>query len=259
MQLFYKIIKILKFIFYEKVNLKNDKFFDIIDEQDKEIIKSTIDYTGIEITGLAANIDAVKYVVGNSIPGCVIECGVWKGGSIKAMMLKFQSLNDLHRDYFLFDTFTGMTEPSDHDKKWNSDSARVIYDQKLKGNFTDWCYSPLDSVREFVAEGISEEMNVKYIKGDVLQTIPQLINSIPEISILRLDTDWYESTKIEMELLYPKVVPGGVVIIDDYGAWKGARKAVDEYFKKIKISPFLFRVDETRRIFIKENCEVTSS
>ena len=241
-----------KLLFINNENFENEKFFEILYEEDKKIIRSTIDYTGIGLTGLVANLDSVQHVVDNRISGSVIECGVWKGGSIKAMMLKFESLGDFDREYFLFDTFTGMTKPSEHDEKWNADSAQSIYDKKVKGDYTDWCYSPLDSVKKFVSSGTSDTLNANYIKGDVLQTIPQSLQLIRDIAILRLDTDWYESTKLEMELLYPKVVSGGVVIIDDYGAWKGARKAVNEYFNEIKIKPFLFRVDETRRIFVKD-------
>ena len=253
MSIFTIIKSLLKKVFFNNnENLENKKFFKILNERDKKIIRSTIDYTGIELTGLVANLDSVQHVVDNRIPGSVIECGVWKGGSIKAMMLKFESLGEFDREYYLFDTFTGMTKPSEHDEKWNADSAQAIYDKKVKVDFTDWCYSPLDSVKKFVSSGMSDTLNTKYIQGDVLQTIPDSLQLIGDIAILRLDTDWYESTKLEMELLYPKVISGGVIIIDDYGAWKGARKAVDEYFKEMKIKPFLFRVDETRRIFVKD-------
>jgi O-methyltransferase len=84
----------------------------------------------------------------------------------------------------------------------------------------------------------------------VEDTIPA---SVPEqIALLRLDTDWYESTKCELEILFPRLVKGGVIIIDDYGCWQGARKAVDEYFNKNNIAILLNRMDDTGRIGIKQ-------
>ncbi len=82
-----------------------------------------------------------------------------------------------------------------------------------------------------------------------MDTIPK---NVPEkISILRLDTDWYESTKHELNNLFPRLVSGGILIIDDYGHFQGSKKAVDEYFEENKISSFLFRIDYTGRLFVK--------
>jgi hypothetical protein len=85
--------------------------------------------------------------------------------------------------------------------------------------------------------------------GKVEDTIPA---DIPEkIALLRLDTDWYESTKHELIHLFPRLQKGGVLIIDDYGFWKGARKAVDEYFAENNIQILLNRIDDTGRMAIK--------
>lgn len=80
------------------------------------------------------------------------------------------------------------------------------------------------------------------IEGDVLETLVKTQNIPGKISVLRLDTDWYESTKKELEVLYPKLAVGGVLMIDDYGYWGGAKKAVDEYFADIP-RPFLQYTD----------------
>jgi hypothetical protein len=83
----------------------------------------------------------------------------------------------------------------------------------------------------------------------VEETIPQ--HAPEQISVLRLDTDWYSSTKHELMHLFPRLSKNGVLIIDDYGHWAGARKAVDEYFADQTIQPLLNRIDQTGRACIK--------
>jgi predicted O-methyltransferase YrrM len=94
-------------------------------------------------------------------------------------------------------------------------------------------------------------INCVYVKGDVLKTLKDRGNLPKSISILRLDTDWYDSTRIELEVLYPLLTPGGIIIIDDYGHWSGARSAVDEFFSKQEIKPFFSYIDYTGRVGIK--------
>src|SRR5262249_25761216 len=109
-----------------------------------------------------------------------------------------------------------------------------------------WCYSGLDEVASNMrSTGYPDDL-VHLVKGKVEETIPGAAPA--QIAVLRLDTDWYESTRHELEHLYPRLAPGGVLIIDDYGYWAGARKAVDEYFQG---SLFLSRIDGTGRIAIK--------
>ena len=92
--------------------------------------------------------------------------------------------------------------------------------------------------------------NIILIQGMVENTLLNKDNIPDQISLLRLDTDFYESTKIELEILFPKLVPGGILILDDYGYWSGARKAIDEYFKNTKY--WLHYVDPSCRYLIKE-------
>ena len=96
----------------------------------------------------------------------------------------------------------------------------------------------------------NKSKNVKLIQGDVAETLLESKNLPEKIAILRLDTDWYESTRIELERLYPLLEPGGVLIIDDYGHFDGARKAVDEYFKAER--PWMHYVDYTCRLILKK-------
>ena len=111
-----------------------------------------------------------------------------------------------------------------------------------------WAYSSINEVEDNIKKKVPDN-DIKLIKGPVEQTLLQEINLPKKISLLRLDTDFYESTKVELEILYPRLVSGGFLIIDDYGHWKGSRKAVNDYFDDKK--PFIHVIDETCRLIIK--------
>jgi hypothetical protein len=183
---------------------------------------------------------AVQYIEANNIEGDIVECGVWKGGS---SMMAALSLKLKNRKLFLYDTFEGMNEPSENDKNMIGEDAAETWDNR------DKCDADIFEVKKNMAFTNYPEDNIRYIKGMVEETIPA---NLPEkISILRLDTDWYESTLHELEHLYPLLTEGGVLIIDDYGHWQGAKKAVDEYISKNKLRILLNRIDYTGRIAIK--------
>jgi hypothetical protein len=191
-------------------------------------------------------IDAVEHVVRHQLPGDFIECGVWKGGSSLAAALTFARLSDLSRDFYLFDTFEGMSAPTEKDGVEAQEGYTATLDPK-KGS--TWCRSPLEEVREVLKLAEYPTEKIHFIQGKVEETLP---GAAPEqIAILRLDTDWYESTKHELNTLYPRLIPGGVLLLDDYGFWQGARQAVDEYLAEHKIDAFLHRIDETGAILIK--------
>ncbi len=110
-------------------------------------------------------------------------------------------------------------------------------------------YSALDEVkRNLQTIGYPEE-RISFIKGKVEDTIPK--HAPIRIALLRLDTDWYESVYHSLVQLYPLLSPGGILIIDDYGDWAGARKAVDQYFAEHNLHPLLHRIDSTGRICVK--------
>jgi len=196
---------------------------------------------------LFATLMSCKYVIKNNIEGDFVECGVWRGGNsiIAAEMFK---LYNSRKKVYLYDTFEGMTSSTEIDvSSVTGLTAKETFDsQKLD----KWCYASIDDVKNnFSKFGLLSE-NIIFIQGDVLQTLEQ--NNIPEkIAVLRLDTDWYESTKKEMEILYPRIVAGGVLMIDDYGHWRGSKKAVDEFFEKNGYRPFLQYIDYTGRLGIK--------
>lgn len=217
---------------------------------DREIYNIVKPYTMTSPERIKVLLDALNYVVLNNIPGDYVECGVWKGGSSLAVSLMLEKLSKYNINLWLFDTFSGMSKPTsiDVDNKGNKASERL--ENEDKNTSWVWAYSELDEVKSNMKISKFPKSNVKYIKGKVEDTL--LMDDIPEkISILRLDTDWYESTKIELEILYPRLLKGGIIIIDDYGHWKGSKKAVDEYLNKNNINVFLHRIDYTARLFVK--------
>ena len=186
--------------------------------------------------------DAVEYVIRARVPGDFVECGVWRGGSSMAVALTLLRLGATDRDLWLYDTFGEMPAPGEHDR----DHAG----RDVKGQETTMLGNSGLSLPEVEAAMRSTrypELRVRYVLGRVEDTIPA--SSPAQIALLRLDTDWYESTRHELVNLYPRVAKGGVVIIDDYGHYAGARQAVDEYFATEPI--LLARVDYTCRMAVK--------
>lgn len=216
------------------------------------IINKVRPYTMTSNERLYGLIEAVKYVVKNNIEGDIVECGVWKGGSMMAIAETLKQLGDKNRHLFLYDTFAGMTAPTeeDVDQLKRDASTQLKNDINNKTESVVWAYSGLEEVKENIQKIQYPSNNIHFIEGDILQTIPAKISD--KIALLRLDTDWYESTKHEMIHLFPLLIQKGVLIIDDYGFWKGSRKAVDEYIESNNISILLNRMDETGRIAIKQ-------
>ena len=193
--------------------------------------------------------EAVKYIVAAKIEGDIVECGVWRGGSTMVAALTLLGLNVEPRDLYLYDTFEGMSEPSEKDITTDGRNARDRWEKSQEGNTNQWCYAPLDDVKNNLASTNYPEIKLHFVQGKVEDTIP---NTAPRrIAILRLDTDWYESTYHNLLHLYPRLAIGGVLILDDYGAWEGAREATDQYFREIGKSLFLGRIDEVSRVAIK--------
>jgi predicted O-methyltransferase YrrM len=155
----------------------------------------------------------------------------------------------LRRNFYLFDTFAGMSEPTDADMTRHGRSAVALYDHYQKPTHSEWCYASLEDVRENFRANGQLDSSVNFVKGKVEETLLDPKNLPQSIALLRLDTDFYESTKAELEILYPRLVSGGVLILDDYGHWEGARKATDEYFQGSR--PLLVRLDQTARLAIK--------
>jgi O-methyltransferase len=212
------------------------------DDISKAIIREVRPRTMTSVEKLNALIYAVRYVIQHNIPGDIVECGVWRGGSMMAIARTLQSL-DADRPLHLYDTYEGMTEPTEHDKRYDGRSAAEML-AATNRNSAIWAYASLEDVQDGMRSTTYPERLVHYYKGPVEETIPE--HAPDQISILRLDTDWYESTRHELEHLYPRLVPGGVLLLDDYGWWEGARRAVEEFLADTKIPMLLLRMDEGR-------------
>lgn len=219
-----------------------DPFRDV-DPINKSIYEAVKRFT---VTGPAAVFtlcDAVRHVVRANIPGAFVECGVFMGGSSMAAALTAKHL-DADLDIHLFDTFEGMPPPTERD-------AFVLASRPVLGfnpkTGEPWTRCDEETVRANMAKTGYDPSRLHFHRGMVESTIPD--RAPGQISVLRLDTDWYESTKHELVHLWPRLSPGGILIIDDYGEFTGARDAVDEYFAAEPI--FLFRIDYSRRMAIK--------
>ena len=183
----------------------------------------------------------VKYIVENKIPGDIVECGVWRGGITQLAALTMIHLKDTSRKIYLYDTFEGMPKPEDEDLDWDGNRALDTWKTiTLKGE--KWGFGgDINSVNQLMLSTKYPKEKIFITKGKVENTIPNVIPK--KISLLRLDTDFYKSTLHELNHLFPILVLGGILVIDDYGYYLGSRKATDEYFKKNKIKMLLSRIN----------------
>lgn len=216
-----------------------------MDGEFMELYSQIKDYTMVEIERCYALYFSVKYILKNNIPGDFVECGVWKGGSSMLVALMLKKENAVDRKIYLYDTFAGMTEPGYYD----GEEEKLEWKKNKKDDGScNWCFATYEDAAANMRSTAYAEENIKLVKGKVEDTIPATMPT--KIALLRLDTDWYESTKHELTHLFPLLEKSGILIIDDYGSWKGARMAVDEYF--FENGPaYLNRIDFTGRLLVK--------
>jgi O-methyltransferase len=215
---------------------------------DIELYQRVAPYTMTTPPRVYALVRAAEYVSARSIPGAFVECGVWRGGSIMAVALTLLRLGVTDRDLYLFDTFAGMTAPTEEDVRLSGERAADLLAEE-SADADIWAVAPLEQVREAVLGVGYPEDRIHFVQGAVEETLPE--SAPEEIALLRLDTDWYASTKHELVHLYPRLARGGVLILDDYGYWQGARRATDEYLAEHDEPLLLNRIDNTGRIAIK--------
>lgn len=189
---------------------------------------------------------AVEYVTNRELPGAIVECGVWRGGSMMAAALTLIRGSDSLRDLYLFDTFEGMPAPTADDVDIFGRTAAEILEEDPARQSLVAAVAGLEEVQKNMAATGYPSNLVHFVPGLVENTIPA--QAPDRIALLRLDTDWYSSTRHELEHLVPRLVPGGVLIIDDYGYWGGCRQAVDEFFAQRPV--LLSRVDGTGRMAV---------
>ncbi len=193
---------------------------------------------------------SVRYIIENNIEGDFVECGVWKGGSSMLIARLLTKLNIFNRNIYLYDTFEGMTQPSDIDKDFAGVEAKVLLEEaKIEDSNSVWCYSALEEVQNNLFSTGYQRDRIRFVKGKVEETIPGIMPGL--VAILRLDTDWYESTSHELKYLYPLIQNKGILILDDFGHWEGAKNATLEYFRKENDFPLINRLDYTGRLIIK--------
>tara|TARA_B100002051_G_C16557086_1_gene545579 strand:+ start:132 stop:887 length:756 start_codon:yes stop_codon:yes gene_type:complete len=250
--MFYKKIinKILNKFGYQIQKIDTKLKLPIEFSQDElNLVTSIEDYTMTGRIRIISIINLYKDIINREVEGDFVECGVWRGGNL----ILVQKLNEIHqqkKNIFGFDTFEGMTKPNEFDFDLRNENANNLLNKTKKLNNVKniWAYCDLDTVQDNINK-ILKQNNIKLIKGDVKNTLKIKENLPEKISMLRLDTDFYESTKIELEVLYPRLSKGGVLIIDDYGHFKGCKKAVDEFFENS--NNVLHYIDYSARYLVK--------
>ncbi len=224
--------------------------FPDIDVETRNRIEECRPFTMTSPDRLLALIQAVEYIVDHNIEGDIVECGVWRGGSMMAVAKTLTAKGSFQRNLRLFDTFEGMPPAAAVDRDLRGNTASQLLSEENPETSKVWAIAGLEEVVRNLTATAYPPSNIHYVKGKVEETIPA--NAPDSIAILRLDTDWYSSTKHELIHLFPRLVQGGVLIIDDYGHWEGARRAVDEYIREQSLKTLLCRIDYTGRIAIKQ-------
>jgi hypothetical protein len=192
----------------------------------------------------------VHHVLDRGVPGAFVECGVWRGGSAMLMAHALLERGNDSRELWLYDTFEGMPPPAEGDVDFaGRPAAEQLPARRDDRDDVILAYASLGEVRANMHRVGYASERVHYVRGPVEQTIPA--HAPESIAVLRLDTDWEASTRHELEHLWPRLSPGGLLVIDDYGHWAGARRAVDEYFAARDDAPLLVRVDYTGRVGVK--------
>lgn len=207
--------------------------------------------------------EQVVYCENNGIEGDFVECGVWKGGATGLMAYTNLKKGKKRRDIHLFDAFTEICAPDaevDGDRAVEEIKTALGTKAKVSGEL-----QPMTGLYDrFGGPGTIEDNKtlleevirypkekIHYHVGWFQDTMPEASKQIGKIAILRLDGDWYASTKICLDYLYDKVVDGGFIIIDDYGAYDGCKKAVDEFLANRNINVFINYSSESCRYWIK--------
>jgi hypothetical protein len=238
------------FEMYKKLAfIKNISLKDFLEPQKLLLFKRVYPYTMVGYERLSNTYELAKLVEQNRIKGAFVECGVWKGGCAAIMAYVAQKAES-GRKTWLFDSFEGLPEPTDKDGK----KAREYASNRMSGRLLaiNRCVACLGDVKKILFEILKiNPENVVISKGWFQNTLPKVKDKIGPIAILRLDGDWYESTRQCLDNLYDIVIQKGYIIIDDYGHWEGAKRAVDEFLAERRVKPDLVKIDYTGIYFQK--------
>jgi hypothetical protein len=233
-----------------KLEKKNTNYFPVeINSYEKKIISTCLKFSMTNNIRMSALVGSFKHIFYNKIPGDFVECGVWRGGNL-ILLQKLQEKYSLNRKIFAYDTFEGLSNPGIHDYDNQNVHANFYLKIEKKDRLikNTHCFTPIEDVKKNYQLNTKKNKNLILIKGKVEETLKINKNLPKKISLLRLDTDFYSSTKIELEKLWSLLSKNGILIIDDYGFWKGSKKAVDDYFKNKR---FLVHIDESCRLIFK--------
>jgi hypothetical protein len=195
------------------------RFLSSDEKRNKWLFEKYRSFTMIDESSYAANLEIARK--SRKISGDVVECGVWRGGMIAGIA----ELLGTEKNYHLYDSFEGLPEAKEIDGK-----GAIDWQKNTSGDFYfDNCKAEIE-----FAEKAMNQTGAKYscYKGWFCDTLPK--NQITHISLLRLDGDWYDSTMDCLKHLFPKVVKGGVVLIDDYHTWDGCSRAVHDYLSSVQ-------------------------
>jgi O-methyltransferase len=203
--------------------------------QEKRLIQTVLPYTLVSPERIHNLYVLAKRIEDEEIPGDVVECGVYKGGTA-AILARSATRSKMGRTVWLFDSFQGMPPTTEFDgeaaREWVGKLATVP-----------------DEVREVLNRAGARLDCVRIVPGLFQETFEKV--DIPRIALLNLDCDWYESVKLCLHKLYDSVVPGGFVSFDDYGYWPGCKLAVDEFFRERALPYTLREVGNDARWFQK--------
>ena len=208
-------------------------------------------YTMTSVERMYALFTAIKYLEEAGIDGDIVECGVWRGGSVMLVAHTLSALGSTVRNLYLFDTYEGLPRP-DQEKDvdvWGNRAIDGWLPRSINEEKSHWAEASVEEVKANLLSTGYPAAHLHFVKGMVERTIPDAAPT--RIALLRLDTDWYASTKHELKHLFARLSRHGVLILDDYGHFKGARAAVDEFFQSCRIPILLHRVDYSGRVGIK--------
>lgn len=243
------ISKVLSKMGYSVIN-HNQKIVEL-SKKDDDLIHLVKNYSMTPKIRIYNLLQALRHLKIKKIEGDYVECGVWKGGNILLFKKFLENEDTSKRNIYAFDTFEGMTVPDKNDFEISTNNTAIKLLQKDKNKETNvWGICSLDQVKRNISKHTKDLKNIYFVKGAVEKTLNESKNIPEKISLLRLDTDWYQSTRKELEVLYEKVSSGGIIIIDDYGHWGGSRKAVDEFFSDKYV--WMHYVDYACRLIIKD-------
>ena len=251
LRLLKSLLKKIDYSLYKNEPFNFDREYPEATDFEKQTFEICQQYSMTDHMRIFALMKSIEFTKQHNVNGDFVECGVWKGGNL-ILFQRFIEKYNLDKKIFAYDTFEGMSKPEEIDITPEGVSAnkllKKLYDKGVnrKDNILIADCSIEEVKNNF--QKFSSKKNLFCIKGKVEETLENKENLPNKISILRLDTDWYSSTKKELEILFPLLEKNGILIIDDYGYWKGARKAVDEYFIDKKVT--MFKIDFTGRMII---------